>query len=130
MRLIITAVASVGLVKKYEGKLKYLKELNLRCFRATETGVETSAEVLPSLQLLEKLVLEFNTDTYFDNSYYYKQLFGSLGKLKYLEELRLGGVDVSETGAVTLAEVLPSLQLLEKLVLNYLCTLTIYNNSF
>ncbi len=63
------------------GKLKYLKKLNLRCFRATETGVETLAEVLPSLQLLEKLVLEFNTDTYFDNSYYYKQLFGSPGKL-------------------------------------------------
>ena len=112
------------------GKLKYLKELNLRGFHVTETGVENLAEVLPSLQLLEKLVLEFHSDTYnyFDNSCD-KRLFGVLGKLKYLKELHLGDVNVTETGAETLAEVLPSLQSLEKLVL-ILSIDTSLDNSF
>ncbi len=71
------------------GKLKYLKELNLNtCLIFDETIVETLAVVLPSLHLLKKLVLEFETVGDFDNSCY-KQLFNALGKLKYLEELNL-----------------------------------------
>ena len=94
-------------------KLTCLKELNLGCFRLTETGVETLAEGLPSLHLLEKLVLEF-----FDN-WCYKQVFDALGKLKYLKEIEidLKGIDITQTGAESLAEVLPSLQLLEVLKL-------------
>ena len=101
------------------GKLKYLKELHLGSFRATETDVETLAEVLPSLQLLERLVLAFYKYTNFNNSCY-KQLFGALGKLKYLKEIDLKRIDITLTGAESLAEVLPSLQLLE--VLKLRCT--------
>ncbi len=43
-------------------KLKYLKELNLKCFFITETGAETLAKVLTSLQLLEKLVLKLRPE--------------------------------------------------------------------
>ena len=109
-------------------KLKYLKELNLRGFYVTETGVENLAEVLPALQLLEKLMLELNTHPYFDNSCD-TQLFSALGKLKYLKELHLEYVDDTENGTETLAEVLPSLQLLEKLVL-VLSIDTSLDNSF
>ncbi len=94
------------------GKLKYLKELNLGYFSLTET----LAEVLPSLQLLERLVLAFYEYTNFNNSCY-KQLFGALGKLKYLKEIDLKRIGITLTGAESLAEVLPSLQLLEVLKL-------------
>ncbi len=106
------------------GKLKYLKELNLIFRATTETGVETLAEVLPSLLLLEKLVLEFNTRTNFDNLCI-KRLFRALGKLKYLKELDLYFFNTTETGVESLAEVLPSLQLLEKLMLVFMQTLTL-----
>ncbi|CAB4036828.1 NLR family CARD domain-containing 3-like, partial [Paramuricea clavata] len=95
------------------GKLKYLKELDLGWSKTTHTGAVTLAEVLPSLQLLEKLVLkkiEFDDECQ-------KHLFHAVGKLKYLKKLDLGWSKITQTGAVTLAEVLPSLQLLEKLVL-------------
>ena len=98
------------------GKLKYLKELHLGSFRSTVTDVETLAEVLPSLQLLERLVIAFYEYTNFNNSCS-KQLFGALGKLKYLKELYLGSFISTVTGAESLAEVLPSLQLLEVLKL-------------
>ncbi len=94
------------------GKLKYLKELNLGYFTLTET----LAEVLPSLQLLERLVLAFYEYTNFNNSCY-KQLFGALGKLKYLKEIDLRRINITQTSAESLAEVLPSLQLLEVLKL-------------
>jgi Ran GTPase-activating protein (RanGAP) involved in mRNA processing and transport len=93
------------------GKLKYLKELNLRETHITQTGVEALADVLPSLQLLEKLLLGgINCD---DGCQ--KPLFFALGKLKYLKELRLSGI--TRTDGEALADVLPSLQLLEKLKL-------------
>jgi Ran GTPase-activating protein (RanGAP) involved in mRNA processing and transport len=95
------------------GKLKYLKELDLRWSMITQTGATTLAEVLPSLQLLEKLVLKAIV---FDNECQ-KNLFHAVGKLKYLKELDLGWSMITQTGTVTLAQVLPSLQLLEKLVL-------------
>jgi toll-like receptor 13 len=93
--------------------LKYLKELDIGKFRITQTGAVTLAEVLPSLQLLEKLMLKYIE---FDNECQ-KHLFHAAGKLKYLKELDFGFSKITQTGGVTLAEVLPSLQLLEKLVL-------------
>jgi Ran GTPase-activating protein (RanGAP) involved in mRNA processing and transport len=95
------------------GKLKYLKELDFGFSKITQTGAVTLAEVLPSLQLLEKLVLK-NIEL---DDECQKHLFHAVGKLKYLKELDFGFSTIFQTGAVTLAEVLPSLQLLEKLVL-------------
>ena len=98
------------------GKLKYLKELDVGRSTITQTGSVTLADVLPSLQLLEKLVLRNNV---FDDECQ-KHLFHAVGKLKYLKELDLGYSKITQTGAVTLAEVLPSLQLLEKLMLDHI----------
>ncbi|CAB3978137.1 hypothetical protein MVEG_01350 [Paramuricea clavata] len=93
------------------GKLKYLKELNFQWTRITQTGAEALADVLPSLQLLEKLAL--GKIDFADRCQ--KQLFGALGKLKYLKELNFHWIRITQTGAEALAEVLSSLQLLEKL---------------
>jgi hypothetical protein len=101
------------------GKLTYLKELEFKCYRITQADADSLAEVLPSLQLLEKLVLErifFNIDG--ENG---KQLFTAVGKLTYLKELELKCFMITQAGADGLAEVLPSLQLLEKLVLKNVC---------
>ena len=97
------------------GKLTYLKELELKCYKITQAAADSLAEVLPSLQLLEKLVLErifFNIGDEIK-----KQLFAAVGKLTYLKELELKWNKITQAGADSLAEVLPSLQLLEKLVL-------------
>ena len=99
------------------GKLTYLKKLELKCFMITQAGADSLAEVLPSLQLLEKLVLE-NVDCDDDiDDEGGKQLFTAVGKLTYLKELKLKYFTITQAGADGLAEVLPSLQLLEKLVL-------------
>ena len=67
------------------GKLKYLKELNLCNTGNIQIDVGALAGMLPSLQLLEKLVLEeIDCDDECQ-----KQLFAALGKLKYLKELNL-----------------------------------------
>ncbi len=104
--------------------LRYLKNLELGRIKYAS---EAFACVLPSLQLLEKLVLELGSENAFDNSCD-KQLFGALGKLKYLKELHLGGFRAIKTDVETLAEVLPSLQLLERLVLAFY-EFTSSNNS-
>ena len=98
------------------GKLTYLKELQLRCCTFTQAGSDTLAEVLPSLQFLEKLVLE-NRDCFDIDYEIEKPLFTAVGKLTYLKELKLKDFSISGAPAESLAEVLPSLQLLEKLVL-------------
>ena len=95
------------------GNLKYLKELDLRRININKTGAEALARVLPSLTLLEKLVLGYIP---FDNECD-EQLLAALGNLKYLRELDLSRVYIRKTGAEALARVLPSLTLLEKLVL-------------
>ena len=95
------------------GNLKYLKELNLRRININKTGAEALARVLPSLTLLEKLVLGY----IFSHDECNEQLFAALGNLKYLKELDLG--ETYKTVAEALACVLPSLTLLEKLVLRY-----------
>ena len=95
------------------GNLKYLKELHLVRVNITEHGTRTLAHVLPSLTLLEKLVLKGNdSDDECD-----EQLFAALANLKYLKELHLVCWNITKSGAKTLTHVLPSLTLLEKLVL-------------
>ena len=96
------------------GNLKYLKELHLVRMNITESGIEALAHVLPSLTLLEKLVLEGNG---FDDDKCDEQLLAALGNLKYLKELHLGNVNITEPCTRALARVLLSLTLLEKLVL-------------
>ena len=97
------------------GNLKYLKELHLICWNITGSGTKTLAHVLPSLTLLEKLVLKGNGS---DDDECDEQLFAALGNLKYLKELHLGSWNITESGTKTLAHVLPSLTLLEKLVID------------
>jgi Ran GTPase-activating protein (RanGAP) involved in mRNA processing and transport len=99
------------------GKLTYLKELELNWCKITQAGADSLAEVLPSLQLLEKLVLK--NVNYVDDNEGEKQLFAAVGKLTYLKELELGCFTITQAGEDSLAEVLPSLQLMEKLVLEY-----------
>ena len=98
------------------GNLKYLRELDLGETHITKTGAEALARVLPSLKLLEKLVLGYIPFVDECN----KQLFAAVGNLKYLKELDLGETHITKTGAEALARVLPSLTLLEKLVLVYI----------
>ena len=96
------------------GNLKYLKELHLDCVNITKSFIKALVHVLPSLILLEKLVLKEN-DYGVDECD--EQLFAALGNLKYLKELHLVDASITKSGAKALAHVLPSLTLLEKLVL-------------
>ena len=93
------------------GKLRYLKELFLGRTKITETGADTFAEMLASLHLLEKLTLP-KIDV--DNKTQ-KQLFHTVGKLKYLKNLYSHHCKTTQTGGEAFAEMLPSLQLLEYL---------------
>ena len=97
------------------GNLKYLKELDLSEVRIRKTDAEVLARVLPSLMLLEKLVLRYILSDDECN----EQLFAAFGNFKYLKELNLGRMYINKTGTEALARVLPSLMLLEKLVLGY-----------
>ena len=98
------------------GKLKYLKELDLLCTGVDELGAMALAEVLPSLQLLEILVLG---DVVF-NEESNKQLFFAVAELKYLKKLSVSYNAYSPTDLIPLTEVLPSLQFLEELTLKNL----------
>ena len=98
------------------GKLKYLKELDLLCTRVDKLGAMALAEVLPSLQLLEILVLG---DVVF-NEESNKQLFLAVAELKYLKKLSLSYNEYSPTDLIPLTEVLPSLRFLEELTLKNL----------
>ena len=97
--------------------LKYLKELYLRRININKTGAEALARVLPSLTLLEKLALE---NIFASDEECSEQLFAALENLKYLKELYLRRINISKTGAEALARVLPSLTLLEKLVIRWI----------
>ena len=98
------------------GKLKYLKELSIvsisDCGNRV-SGRDTLAEVLPSLQLLEKLDLSF-----FFQPDDCKQLFNALGKLRYLKEFSCITF-IPEADIVAFSHALSSLQLLEKLALRF-----------
>ena len=67
--------------------------------------------MLPSLTLLEKLVLGYNL---FDDECNEHALLAALGNLKYLKELGLSMVCINKTGAATLTTTLPRLRSLEK----------------
>ena len=97
------------------GKLKYLKELSIFRSSVDKFGTMALAEVLPSLQLLEILVLP---DFKFNGSN--KQLFLAVAKLKYLKKLSLSFYKNGSTDLVTLTEVLPSLRFIEELTLKNL----------
>ena len=95
------------------GKLKYLKKLTLWEFEGTQQHHIALAEVLPTLQLLEKLHLHKKGDENDDQSE--TKLFQAIGKLKYLKDLALCYFCLTQTDAVvSLSEVLASLQLLER----------------
>ena len=87
--------------------LVYLKNLDLS---QTEICSEAFADILPALQLLERVVLG---SCWRDK----RQLYLAVEKLKYLKELDLLRSGVYKFEAMALAKVLPSLQLLEILVL-------------
>ena len=88
--------------------LVYLKNLDLD--NPVITAGKALADVLPTLKLLERLVLCLFC---FDK----RQLILAVGKLKYLKELDLLRTFFRESDIMALAEVLPSLQLLEILLL-------------
>ena len=91
--------------------LVYLKNLDLS---QTIISSEALVDVLPTLQLLQRLVLGQVLRSYSCNK---RQMYLAVGKLKYLKELDLLRSSVDEFGAMVLAEILPSLQLLEILAL-------------
>ena len=93
--------------------LVYLKNLDLS--NTSITGCEALAGVLPSLQLLEILVLG---DVVF-NEESNKQLFLAVAELKYLKKLSFS-YEYGSTDLIPLTEVLPSLQFLEELTLKNL----------
>ena len=97
------------------GSLKYLKELYLSWGNFNKTCAGALARVLPSLTLLEKLELLGEIDLDYECD---EQLFAALGNLKYLKELYLSVININKTCAEALARMLPSLTLLEKLVLD------------
>ena len=97
------------------GSLRYLKELDLKDVYISQTGARALAKTLCTLQLLEKLVLGRVEDNYKGESH--EQVFAAVQSLRYLKELDLKEINHSQTGALALADALPFLQLLEKLVL-------------
>ena len=97
---------------------------SLRCIRSLELGrinefsSEALARVLPSLQLLEKLGIEFVLENDYDITP--NELFAACGKLKYLKELSVVELGKRrEISVNSLAEVLQSLQFLERLELGF-----------
>ena len=93
------------------GKLKHLRKLDLFV-----TNGEALAKVLPLLELLEELVLCWQHVGVF-NSEHENQVIAAIGKLRYLKELDLTCYDSTEANMETLSKTLPSLRLLEKLML-------------
>ena len=96
-------------------KLRYLKEFPY-CAGIRNAEVEAFAHALVSLPLLEKL--EFSTILL--NTEYVGQLYAAIGKLKYLRKFHLLIFNTNANSEVeALAEVLPSLELLEELELRW-----------
>ena len=91
--------------------LVYLKNLDLS---QTRISSEALADLLPTLQLLQRLVLGHVLGSLWCSK---RQMYLAVGKLKYLKELDLFRSSVDKFNAMALAEALPSLPLLEILVL-------------
>ena len=94
--------------------LENLRSLDLRGTEICGSITGALACVLPSLQSLEMLGLTFDLRSEDNESE--RILFAAFGKLKNLKELLISGVRLYSINP--LAEVLPSLQLLEKVDLN------------
>ena len=95
------------------GKLKCLKVLLLFCTKITKSGAEVLAQVLPSMLSLEEIILESVT---FNNGSE-EQLFRGVGKCKYLKGLGISGTEITQEGAVALADALSLLAFFETLIL-------------
>jgi hypothetical protein len=98
------------------GKLRYLKELSGNWYISNDIS-EVFTHALSSLQLLEKL--ELQTSYKLSNNECVKQLYSAIGRLKYLRKLDLCLEDITNNEAEALAKVLPSLELLEELMLSW-----------
>ena len=97
------------------GSLRYLKKLNFRKSFIAQNAAQALAKTLCSLQLLEKLELVTVEDYYKGESH--EQVFTAVQSLRYLKGLDLNATNYTQTGTLALADALPFLQLLEKLVL-------------
>ena len=108
--------STTGGLKALES-LGYLRSLDLCGTEiCAESGSTTRdlAGVLTSLPLLEKLRLKFGLEDVCGESE--RKMFSAFGKLKNLKELLITGGELNSI--IAFAEVLPSLQLLEKVDLN------------
>ena len=92
------------------GNLKYIKKFQLKSMHISKTGVEALARALPSFHFLKELQLE---DVTLEGD---EKLFHALGELRYLEELSLWNFKITKAGVAALADVLPSLSLLKRLL--------------
>ena len=107
----------VGLYAAFS-KLKYLKRLDLDISNtAINSGAEALAEVLPSLELLEELTLQWGTFNRLDSEHE-KQVLAAIRKLRYLKKLDYGSPVCCSAVVKAFGEMLTSLQLLEKLELH------------
>ncbi|XP_028399724.1 uncharacterized protein LOC114523090 isoform X2 [Dendronephthya gigantea] len=109
-------------------KIRYLKELSLKVKENPE-HLNDLGEVLPSLPLLEKFVLECKFREICLN-HGIEKLFLALGGLIYLRDLELHLKNCNGKNARSILNALPralsTLQLLEKLIFNLWC----YENTF
>ena len=97
------------------GKLQYLKKLSLFCDGYGSIDLVTLSDVLPALQFLEELTLKKLVFDYGSGT----QLFHAIGKLQYLKKLNVCDSQIDKPNLISLAKVLPSLQWLEELELDY-----------
>ena len=97
-------------------KLAYLRKLELNIYRGNNDA-ETLAMVLPSLELLEELTLEWWTTNRIDSEYE-KQMFAGIGKSRYLKKLCYYCPSKGCSNVGAFCEMLSSLRLLEKLWLS------------
>ena len=95
------------------GRLKYLRALHFFDAKISPLGVESFIKILPKLSLLENISFGNNN---FESGSEAEQLH-AVGKLKYLKILNVSLNTITPSGAVALAEILPSMKLLEQLEL-------------
>ena len=120
----ISVIASDGISRCFEAleSLRYVKSLDMGSTEIRKHIQRDLARVLPPLQLLEKLKLKLSSHLEL-NDKSANELFVALGKLKYLKELSIISDDLRRVfRGDALPEVLPSLQLLEKLELGFYIT--------
>ena len=102
------------------GKLKNLKELIIEC--EVYESINSLADVLQSLPLLEKFDLNISRWDSFDGNECCKSLFDAMGTLRYLKEFSYCR-EIKNTDIEALAPALSSLPLLETLRLS-ICNLS------